>query len=334
MKIVKLDQRSQEWHDWRAGKDIDGPRITASNIAVIAGISPFKSRYQLWEEMTGRREPDKMNPAMAHGVETEDEALAAWIQDHGDYAQPCCIEHDGIPWVAASLDGLTLTGTKAVEIKCPYSRYGDAPKLWVSAQAGEIPAYYLAQMQWQMFASNGEILSMDFWVYWAGKGIKIPVQSDPLEQQRLYAEAKIFREAVINDDIPATDAWIDAASAWRQAKLEYDMAKETLDARAKDIENLLAANGESSYEGCGIVATKYSSKGAVDYGALFESVKEHHGIDLVMLAEQFRKDDSERFKITFQKKAPAAKASTKRTTEAETEIADAMLQSAAEEAWF
>ena len=41
MKIVQLDQRSQEWHDWRAGKDIDGPRITASNIAVIAGISPF-----------------------------------------------------------------------------------------------------------------------------------------------------------------------------------------------------------------------------------------------------------------------------------------------------
>ena len=102
MKIIKLDQRSPEWHDWRNGKDIDGPRITASNIAVIAGISPFKSRVTLWEEMTGRKAPDPMNPAMAHGVKTEDEALAAWIQDYGDYAQPCCIEQEEHPWIAAS----------------------------------------------------------------------------------------------------------------------------------------------------------------------------------------------------------------------------------------
>lgn len=40
MKLITLEQRSAAWHAWRNGEDIDGPRITASNIAVIAGLSP------------------------------------------------------------------------------------------------------------------------------------------------------------------------------------------------------------------------------------------------------------------------------------------------------
>lgn len=331
MKIIQLEQRSQAWHDWRNGKDIDGPRITASNIAAIAGMSPFKSRYQLWEEMTGRKEPDQMNPAMAHGVKTEDEALDAWTQDHGEYAQPCCIEHDTISWVAASLDGLSLTGKKAVEIKCPYSKYGDEPKLWVLAKKGEIPTYYLLQMQWQIFASNGEIEFMDFWVYWGGKGIRIEVVPDPVEQHRLFVAAKAFREAVINDDIPATEAWVDAANAWRMAKLEYDAAKGALEDRAKDIETLLELEGNPSYEGCGIVASKYSRKGSIDYAALFKKIQETHGLDLTPLAEEFRKDDAESFKITLQKRAPVQ---SKRSSTKDNEVVSAMMDTASAEAWF
>ena len=26
IKVIALDQRSQAWHDWRNGVDIDGPR--------------------------------------------------------------------------------------------------------------------------------------------------------------------------------------------------------------------------------------------------------------------------------------------------------------------
>lgn len=332
MKIVQLNQRTQEWYDWRNGKDIDGPRITASNIAVIAGISPFKSRFRLWEEMTGRREPDGMNPAMAHGMVMEDEALAAWMQDSDDYARPCCIEHDVIPWVAASLDGLRLTGDRAVEIKCPYSRYGDEPGLWRAAKAGLIPPYYLAQMQWQMLASNDAIELVDYWVYWAGRGIRIAVLPDPVEQQQLFEEAEVFRNAVIKNAIPASDAWIDAANAWRQAKLEHDMAKETLESRAKDIEQLLEIDGKPSYEGCGIIATKYSRSGSVDYPALFLKVKEQHGIDLAALSEGFRKPDTESFKITLQKKAPVTAPPKKRKAEEAVVAVEAMETSS--EAWF
>lgn len=305
MKIIQLDQRSPEWHDWRNGKDIDGPRITASNVAVIAGISPFKSRVTLWEEMTGRKAPDPMNPAMAHGVKTEDEALAAWIQDYGDYAQPCCIEQEEHPWIAASLDGLTLTGTKAVEVKCPWSKYGDPPKLWVEAEAGRIPDYYVAQMQWQMLASDGEIQAVDFWVYWSGKGIRIEVFPDLKMQQELFEHAHAFRQCVLDDQYPADQVWFDAANAWRRAKLEFDAAKSYLDSCSADLERLLELEKRPSYEGCGIVATRYSRKGAVDYEALFAEIETLHGIRLADMVDQFRKPDAESFKVTFQRKAPA-----------------------------
>ena len=60
-KVVDLDQRSQEWHDWRNGVDIDGPRITATAASVILGNNPYKTPHRLWLQMTGQAGPDPVN---------------------------------------------------------------------------------------------------------------------------------------------------------------------------------------------------------------------------------------------------------------------------------
>ena len=48
MKVVDLNQRSEEWLQWRS------KGVTASDIPIILGLSPYKTRWQLWAEKVGR----------------------------------------------------------------------------------------------------------------------------------------------------------------------------------------------------------------------------------------------------------------------------------------
>ena len=56
MKTVDLNQRSPEWLQWRS------QGITASDIPIILGLSPYKTPWQLWAEKVGRiNAPDISN---------------------------------------------------------------------------------------------------------------------------------------------------------------------------------------------------------------------------------------------------------------------------------
>lgn len=70
MTVVDLNQRSEEWLKWRA------LGITATDIPVILGLSPYKTPWQLWAEKIGRINPPDLsgNPNIQRGVALEDKA--------------------------------------------------------------------------------------------------------------------------------------------------------------------------------------------------------------------------------------------------------------------
>ena len=76
---VVLDQRSGEWHQYRA------KRIGASDAPIICGLSPWKSAIQLWMEKTGKiTQPDSSgNFAIQRGIRLEPvvRAMASLILD-------------------------------------------------------------------------------------------------------------------------------------------------------------------------------------------------------------------------------------------------------------
>lgn len=131
-------QRTQEWYDIRR------TLLTASDVAGALDIKPYASyRGSPRADLLQKKLENKpfSNIFTAHGQKYEDEArdmmasvLGETVLDFG------LLVHPGLPWLAASPDGITTTG-KCVEIKCPLRR---------AIEPGVIPHHYMPQVQVQM----------------------------------------------------------------------------------------------------------------------------------------------------------------------------------------
>jgi putative phage-type endonuclease len=119
MKIHKVEQRSDEWHQLRVGR-ITGTKIKEMVTGKPATFETLCKKVAA-EKLTGIscEKPFRITDAMQHGIDTEKEAKAAYeldqlvrIEDVG------FIEKDDI--FGCSPDGL-VGENGGVEIKCPMS---------------------------------------------------------------------------------------------------------------------------------------------------------------------------------------------------------------------
>lgn len=118
--------------------------MTASNAAGALGIKPYESfRGDAREDCLKNLVSGsfKGNQATQHGVDNEDYVRDRFCVMMGE----TCLDfgllvHPTKPWLAASPDGITLTGLM-IEIKCPFKRRIDP---------GEVPEHYMPQVQTQM----------------------------------------------------------------------------------------------------------------------------------------------------------------------------------------
>jgi len=76
-EFVKAEQRSPEWFALRK----DG--ITATDAAVIAGLSPYKTPYQLWAEKRGEYTPDAPGAAAVRGILLENTVAEFYEMETG-----------------------------------------------------------------------------------------------------------------------------------------------------------------------------------------------------------------------------------------------------------
>lgn len=124
--------------------------ITASKVAAILGLSPWDSPRSLWHLMRGDIEPKSETDTTRRGHYLEPAILAWWRDQHGitdmrQWAdQPSYALGD---WAAATPDAMTLgiPGEAEVLIEA---------KSTAMDWDGELPAYYLTQVIWQMHVSG------------------------------------------------------------------------------------------------------------------------------------------------------------------------------------
>jgi putative phage-type endonuclease len=121
MKILNLQQRSEEWFKARLGV-ITGSR--ASNVFKSNNLTLVDE--MIAERMTQSVEESFTSKAMEHGVLFEPEALKSYNERTKNSAQEIgfCI-HDKYDWLAISPDALIFRdniAVGAVEIKCPSSK--------------------------------------------------------------------------------------------------------------------------------------------------------------------------------------------------------------------
>ncbi len=146
MPIIELVQGSQKWLEYRS------QRIMGTDIPIILGSNPWKSKLELFEEKLGLRPPQPMNPAMARGQELEPTARALSSELLDIDFRPVVMESTKYPWLAASLDGLGWCKNQYIlEIKCP------GMEKHIEAISGIIPEHYIDQIQTQLLVSEAEI---------------------------------------------------------------------------------------------------------------------------------------------------------------------------------
>lgn len=304
MRVVNISQGSQEWLEWRR------KGITATDAVVIAGRSPYKSKWRLWAEKTGFcREVDlSMNPMVRRGRELEDAARAAYEALFCDLLLPVCIESDVDPILRASLDGLTTQSGEPVEIKCP------TEKVWHSVCADQEHSdtykLYWPQVQFQLLCSGSKTGRLVF--YFEGQLQIFNITADLQFLRDLYRECKLFWESVKNKDEPERDPIQDLyipmgaeASRWLNASENYrilDLQLKELKNKVKDLEakqrehleemkSLMGVYTHADYGG--VMVTKYLSKGKVDLNAMV-----HDGKITQEQCEAYRLEPTERCRVT------------------------------------
>jgi len=194
MKIIKLQQNSQEWLEFRRGK------IGASDAPIIFGVSPFKTPYQLFVEKTEGIE-GKQNGAMRRGHDLEEEAREAFEGAYRKYALedvcvvPLVAQSEDYEWMIASLDGIDLDKKIAVEIKCP------GEKDHKTALEGRIPTHYIPQLQHQLLVTGYDTIY--YFSYRPGEGhALIPCKVDMEFLDTLIKKESEFMKCVLGKNPP------------------------------------------------------------------------------------------------------------------------------------
>jgi putative phage-type endonuclease len=140
-------QGSTEWFNARLG------RVTASRIADVmattkTGYGAGRSNYMsqlIVERLTGKQQESYQSAAMNWGLETEQQARAAYRFATDNLVEEVgFVDHPTILMTGASPDGI-VNGDGLIEIKCPNTATHIDFVL-----GGSISKKYILQMHWQM----------------------------------------------------------------------------------------------------------------------------------------------------------------------------------------
>lgn len=110
MKVIHLEQNSQEWLNFRKHK------IGASDAPIIMDESPHKGPRALWREKM-LNEQTFMTSAMRYGQEQEPLLLQQYNEKFGHSFKPEVGQHDKMDYMIASFDGYDDCANFTLEIK-------------------------------------------------------------------------------------------------------------------------------------------------------------------------------------------------------------------------
>lgn len=174
-----MQQSGPEWLAWRnAG-------LGSSDIGVLMGFNQWKTEDELFREKTGQKKSNfKSNAAMERGQKLEPCVRAEWELTQDKEFPPATFIHKDHNFLKASLDGWHEETRTVIEIKCPNA------KAHASAKFGNVPDYYLPQVNHLMLVTNAlhlDYLSFDGW-----KIAHVPVKPDLEYQGRIIEKAIAF----------------------------------------------------------------------------------------------------------------------------------------------
>lgn len=140
------------WLDWRK------TGVGGSDAAVVAGRSPYKSRFDLWTEKVGLVKPsDFMTPAMKWGLLLEQPIATALQERIGCtyVGEQVCVQSEERPWQLATLDRLT-DDDRVVELKSVNSN--KARTLGEDGDVDSLPEEWILQASHQLAVTKLDVV--------------------------------------------------------------------------------------------------------------------------------------------------------------------------------
>jgi putative phage-type endonuclease len=303
MKIIDINQRSGEWLKWRS----EG--VTATDVAIILGLSPYKTPWQLWAEKVGRiNSPDiSGNPNIKRGIRLEDEARQMAEVRYGEVLLPLCGECARWDILRASFDGLD-TALIPYEFKAPSdSVWEDLLKNGVNSSTYKL---YEAQVLAQCVVAGATTGKLIFYKE-GGLDQEFLVSLSPEKELEILEAAKTFWEHVVTLTPPKPDPlrdwyipvkgedqfkWDAYSDAWRTQQHRIEALKDEL----KVLEKVQKANQSAMItlmgpfmqaDIGGVKVTRFTKKGSIDYAKFLESLFPTTNLDDEL--ESFRKTSRE-----------------------------------------
>lgn len=303
MKVVDLNQRSDEWLQWRS------KGVTASDIPIILGLSPYKTRWQLWAEKVGRiNAPDiSNNPNVKRGVRLEDEARQLAEGRYGEVLLPLCGGCARWDVLRASFDGLD-SAMQPFEFKAPSeSVWDDIEKKGVESSTYKL---YEAQVHAQCAVAGTTTGRLIFYKE-GGQDLDFSVTLTPERENEILEAAKLFWEHVVTNTPPEPDPerdwyipesgdqqfkWDAYADAWRTQHHRIQALKDELKVLEKEQKGIQKAmitlmGPFMQADIGGVKVTRFMKKGSIDYGAYLKDTFPDK--DLTDELESYRKASRE-----------------------------------------
>lgn len=132
-------------------KELRSTGIGASEIAAVAGLSPWKGPHQIWEEKLGIAPPREDTEATRWGRYLEPAIIALWKAETGHKVKYAnrhqrTLRHPTCKIALATPDGI-VDPDATLEVKTYGWRMAEH---WGEEGTDDIPEYYMAQVQWAM----------------------------------------------------------------------------------------------------------------------------------------------------------------------------------------
>jgi len=289
MKIVDLDQGSQEWLDWRK------THLTATDAPMLLGASPYCTPYKGWQRKLGLAQEQAVNSAMLRGHADEPIVRKMFVEKTGIDFHPCCITSGRFPFLAASLDGISSCGKYIIEIKSNGAQYH------FGLEDGSLPEFHMMQIQHQLLCTDGQVEKAYYLSYNNGDLKIIEVLPDQSFFEKYIPEAKKFWDRIIFFDAPPMTnkdyreidnvIFSDIAEEYRNVCEQIKKLEALKETHRKKLIEM--CQGESSIGG-GVKVMKKVVRGRVCY----DDIPELKSVNL----EEYRGSPSESWTIFIDKK--------------------------------
>lgn len=273
---------TKEWEKMRQ------EMVGASDAPIIMGVSPYETAYQLWQRKLDLVPPKQSTYAMNRGHELEPVARDQAQQRLGCELSAQVKFHPSIPWMMATVDGISPDSQTLVEIKCP----GAIDQR--TALEGHIPEKYIPQLQHQLEVCE---LEKGFYFSFDGQeGVMLEFYRDDKYIKKLVSIEKEFYScmqdltppALTNRDFYQIDCpeWDQVALRWKQINSQLT-ALEQEEKKLREWFIQRCCNQSSS--GGGVNVTRFVRKGSIDYA----KIPQLKGVEV----EKYRKKSVEVWKI-------------------------------------